>query len=392
MTCNSKRESSTGKVAATTTLSMFVTTLTTATTASLITLLTAILTDQREKNGIIANSKLVHKYLATLQKHLSAFKTFLEDAFLFVFTATWLFLAGLPYGTLLFWRWANLLYMRLRWGHLTDLVDGYDIIGTIDEPTSKQVIMSLKVLQGPADLEDIRSKCEKTVSRKDTKGNLVFRKFFQYLDTIGGYYCWKPAVFDMNHHVRVMDGVDPDKIMTESDVMKLLSEVANKPFAEKRAPWEILIIPKYMYNKEVGTTQTTDKFGLVIRIHHGMGDGFSLMKLIMRDMAGLDPEKYTPPVKDPGKPWPWWYRVFAFFYILWHSPRGFYKTMNVKDSNPLHNALTKVTGEKFIVWSEQVNVKWLKELKTQMNVGMNTLLFGAVTGALRSYILEQARI
>lgn len=112
------------------------------------------------------------------------------------------------------------------------------------------------------------------------------------------------------------------------------------------------------------------------------------MKFIMRDVAGEDPEAYKPPVKNPGKPWPWWYRIFAFFYILWHSPRCFYKEMSVKDSNPLHNALTKVSGEKSIVWSEPINVKWLKELKAEMKVGMNAMLFGAVGGALRAYILQ----
>ncbi|ODN04367.1 O-acyltransferase WSD1, partial [Orchesella cincta] len=251
--------------------------------------------------------------------------------------------------------------------------------------------MSLKVMKGVADLEDLQSRCEKTISRRDEKGNLLFRKFFQYLDMIGGYYCWMPAQFDIKHHVRIVDGLDPEKTVSEKEVMEILSENANLPFAAGRAPWEILIIPKFLYNKELHENQEDleDKFGMVIRIHHGMGDGFSLMKLIMRDMAGLDPDQYKPPVKDPGKPWPWWYRIFAFFYILWKSPRCFYHEMSKKDSNPLHDALTKVSGEKFIVWSEQINVKWLKQLKTEMNGGMNTMLLGAVSGALRSYILEQ---
>lgn len=312
---------------------------------------------------------------------------------LFSITATWLTLAGLPYGILLFWRWTNILYLRIRYGLLTDMVNGYDIIGTIDEPASKQVIMSFKVLKAPLDLEDMRSRCWNTVNRRNTRGRLVFPKFFQYLDTIGGYYCWKPSTFDINYHVRIMEGLDPEKVISESEVMELLSQNANRAFAAKRAPWEILIIPKFIYNKDLINSSSenveTDKFGMVIRIHHGMGDGFSLMKLIMRDMAGLDPEMYQPPVKNAGKPWPWWYRIVAFLYVFWKSPRGFYKEMSSKDSNPLHNALTKVNGEKHIVWSEQINVKWLKELKSEMKVGMNTMLFGTVSGALRSYILEQ---
>ncbi len=157
-------------------------------------------------------------------------------------------------------------------------MDGNDIIGTIDEPNSKQVIMSLKVLQRPYDLEEFRSRCVKSMSRRDNRGNLVFPKFHQYLDTIGGYYCWKPAKFDINHHVRIMDGVDPDKILCETEVMDLLSQHANKPFAKERAPWEILIIPHFIYNKEAAAASTddADKFGMVIRIHHGVGDGFSV--------------------------------------------------------------------------------------------------------------------
>lgn len=159
---------------------------------------------------------------------------------------------------------------------MTDLVDGLDIIGTIDEPNSKQVIMSLNVLKGQYDLEEFRSRCEKSVSRIDNRGKLMFPKFHQFLDTIGGYYCWKPAKFDINHHVRIMDGVDPDKVFSETEVMDLLSQHANKPFAKERAPWEILLIPHFMYNKEATSTGTSDKFAMVLRIHHGIGDGFSV--------------------------------------------------------------------------------------------------------------------
>ncbi|CAL8123081.1 unnamed protein product [Orchesella dallaii] len=373
-----------GVAAAASTVSMFFSTFTTFMTASAIAFLAS-------KSSFFQQQKSFQKYEAIFQKFLSNVIVFLEDLFLFVFTAIWLFIAGLPYGFFLFWRWANLIYLRWKWGRLTDLVDGYDIIGTIDEPTSKQVIMSLKVLKGTVDLEELRSRCEKTVGRRDEKGQLVFRKFYQHLDMIGGYYCWKPANFDINHHVRIVDGLDPEKVVSEKEVMEILSQHANMPYASGRAPWEILIIPKFVYNKELhkNAEEVEEKFGMVIRIHHGMGDGFSLMKLIMRDMAGLELHEYTPPVKNPGKPWPWWYRICVFLYIFWKSPRCFYHEMSKKDSNPLHDALTKVSGEKFIVWSEQVNVKWMKELKTEMNVGMNTMLLAAVSGALRSYILEQ---
>lgn len=67
--------------------------------ASLITVLLTALSDNRNGSG-----KVFLPYLTNVQRILSTIKTFLENSFLFVFTAVWLFIAGLPYGVFLFWR------------------------------------------------------------------------------------------------------------------------------------------------------------------------------------------------------------------------------------------------------------------------------------------------
>jgi len=335
------------------------------------------------------------KTLFSYQKHVKALLKqlvyHLEDWVLFIFTATWLISVNFPYGCFVIWRIAVGIYIKLRYGRLGDIATGLDSAGSVDLEGSRQIIKSLKVLKGKCDLETLRERVDATACKIDPKtGKLAHPKFHQYLSMCGGYYCWKPAVYDIKHHVRYVTGLDEtSESSSETKTLQIVSKISNEPFKEKRGLWEILVIPKFHYDHEeyLKEEDREDKFAVIFRLSHGIGDGFSFLKLIMRDCAGANAEDYIPPSK-PSKS-PFWYKIFVFFYVLFKGPRAFYSEMKLKDCNPLHNPSIKITGEKVHLWSKPLNVEWLKMLKQKVGAGMSTILLESLSGGCRTYMTQK---
>ena len=121
------------------------------------------------------------------------------------------------------------------------------------------------------------------------------------------------------------------------------------------------------------------------------GDGFSFMKLVFKDMAGDSTDDYVPPhleVEPPPRT-SWLRKTCTFFYMLFKAPRSFYFQLSFMDSNPLHGPELVMTGEKYHNWSPPVDIEWLKELKTRLGCGLNSVLLNTMTSSLRRYMLEK---
>lgn len=318
-------------------------------------------------------------------------KTHLEDWFFFLFTLTWLLFVSQPYAILVLWRWSVNLYMRLRHGELGGVTTGADSTGSLDTPQSRQIIKSLKVLRGRCDITELRRRVQATACKLDpSTGKLAHPKFHQYLQIVGGFYCWRPSKpLDMSHHVRFADGLDAcSDSIGEGKLLEIISNYSNTAFEEGRSLWEILVIPRIHYTHEEGMPgeEREEKFAILVRISHGIGDGFSFLKLVMRDLAGVDVPDYVPPHKVGGvSSWP--RRICVFLYFLFKAPRSFYKELSFMDDNPLHGPGLEMSGTKFHAWSKPVDVGWLKELKTRLGTGMNTVLLNTLSTACRRYMM-----
>ena len=318
---------------------------------------------------------------------LRSFKIAIEDLLLLLLTASWILFLGAPYGALMLWRGLLWLYLKLRYGPLGEPVRGLDIIGMMDSPKSRQILKSLKVLEGECELEDLRARCEKSMARRFDNGRLVYRKFYQRLDRCGGYLCWKPSNFDINHHVRYAGHLTEDSpSMSESEALELLGKISNEEFEPGRAPWEILVIPRFHYDNESDDVENAvKKMALFIRIHHGIGDGFSLLKFILKDMAGEE-DFAIPSLKKQKRSWLYGVAVVLFFFF--RGPRHFYWEMSAKDENVLHNAATAPSGKKSLTWSEQISLDFLKQTKSKLKSGMSTIMLSALAGSLKKYMKE----
>lgn len=76
------------------------------------------------------------------------------------------------------------------------------------------------------------------------------------------------------------------------------SQDSNRDIVPGRGMWDIIVIPKLHYKWEE-KAEKVEKFAILVRINHGIGDGFSFMKLVMREIAGEGAGKYVPPSSIP---------------------------------------------------------------------------------------------
>jgi hypothetical protein len=168
--------------------------------------------------------------------------------------------------------------MRLRYGPLGDITTGADSTGSLDMPEARQIIKSLKILQGKCDISELRAKVEATAFKKleNNPNKLAHPKFHQFLHLVGGFYVWRPTIkpLDMNHHVRFVDGMDESSpSIGEDELLEITSKYSNTPFEHGTSLWEILVIPKFHYNHEEKneSQENIDKFAILVRISHGIG-------------------------------------------------------------------------------------------------------------------------
>ncbi|OXA55595.1 uncharacterized protein LOC110848092 isoform X2 [Folsomia candida] len=318
-------------------------------------------------------------------------KTHIEDWILVLFTTFWLVFVSQPYALCVLWRWSVKWYMKICYGELGDITTGADSTGSLDTPESRQIIKSLKVLRGKCDIAELRKRVEQTARKiNPATGKLAHPKFHQYLEIRGGFYCWRPSKpLDINHHVRFAEGLDESsKSIGETELLDIVSKYSNTEFQEGRSLWEIIVIPKLHYEHEEGNVENADeKFAILVRISHGLGDGFSFLKLVMRDMAGANQEDYVPPHRLPENPW--LKKICIWLYLFFKTPRAFYSELIFMDDNPLHNPDLVLSGEKVHAWAKPVNVKWLKKLKTRLGCGMNTILLNTLSSACRRYMISR---
>lgn len=93
----------------------------------------------------------------------------------------------------------------------------------------------------------------------------------------------------------MLEGTE-SKVVTEKELLRLLSPLINKPFPPKQSPWEYLYIPNFLPLNESNTVSI-----LVKRIHHSIGDGYSLMKSFIAYECGDSVDKFHSPKKEDRK-------------------------------------------------------------------------------------------
>ena len=205
-----------------------------------------------------------------------------------------------------------------------------------------------------------------------------------------GFILWAwEADFRIEKHIRHYDYTDsdlalPNGICSEEDLKRLTAPLLAKPFVAGQSPWELLLIEKYRSNLNVdGHPQSV----IVLRIHHALADGVSIVKMIISlfngdEMSGFARPKFTPPslMQNIGK-------------TLLVAMRGPYelasKFVNCFDTkNCWYMGDKRRPKEYHALFSNEIPVWKIKEIMKKHSVCYNAVLYSVTAGAITKLMVE----
>ncbi len=271
----------------------------------------------------------------------------------------------------------------------------------MDRPTNLMMICGVMTFSSRLDLKQLR---EVICFRL-----LCFHRFRQRVIERGLFAYWETDLnFDVNWHVRQMalPGAAGDKELTE-----IVGDLISTPLDSSKPMWQFHLI-------EIANGGSA----LVLRIHHCYGDGFALMHVVM-SMTDIEPDQTRRQVEDiipHDTSRSAWERILGPITETigdagriamdavetgceWvknpSSAVDFAKTglgllgEAAVIANMTPDSHTRFKGPlgimKRVAWAKALSLFEVKALSEALACSINDVLLACVSGALRSYLLEQ---
>jgi len=270
----------------------------------------------------------------------------------------------------------------------------------MDRPNNLMQIIGVLMFEGELDEARLRAGLRHTIS--------VQPRFHQRAVLEGGSYYWRhDPDFDLDQHLkRVILPGEAGKLELE----KLVADLASTPLNHQRPLWDMHL-----------TDTSLGGQALVVRIHHAMGDGFSLVRAMLTMMDNTPegaPRPLSPePLDDSddedeedchqgsrlvraglkltGSLWS------KYVEVVTHPTKAVDYLKTGRDvASELCNIATlgddspcrlrgKTTSTKRVAWSEQIDLPDIKAVGKVLGCSVNDLLIAATAGAFRHYLQEK---
>lgn len=187
----------------------------------------------------------------------------------------------------------NILLKKKYGSNFIRLLVGTDTIWALEEDTARSIINVITTIQVDSKADEssngiLLNKLKETIRLKFFTGKCPYPKMFYKRSFEKGYYFWeKHENICIDDYVRPMN-LDEKLEMNNENLHKFVSANANTklPF-DNTASWEILISDRPMVNSE-DEQPNIEIYPLLFRIHHSLGDGVVLMKLLLKTIADED--------------------------------------------------------------------------------------------------------
>ena len=210
-------------------------------------------------------------------------------------------------------------------------------------------------------------------------GKLMYPELRQYRTTFLNYFFLKDDPhFDLKNHIRDYDyggSLALPQSCDESDLQRVMGGLLAAPWKKGRSPWEILIVNNY---KEDGNKVRT---AIVVRLHHSLADGYSILKITLRlmnsmesaipqpnfermSMLGTYAQIFTVPFKAI------YYSAVSL--IDGYDSKHAWHLTDVKHSRQYNSCIVK-----------RIPVKMVKEIRRRYGVNYNAVLAAVACGAVR---------
>lgn len=253
-----------------------------------------------------------------------------------------------------------------------------DSVWAIEDDNALSVINVISAVDNPKNrniIENLRS----TVTSKLLGPNSICPKMMYIRSFHLGYYFWsKNQNIDINDYIRPIEFDDDEgDFVTEDELQIYVSEISNTKLPyDNGACWEILVSNKPL--------EDTNTYPVLFRIHHSLGDGVALLKLLLNTI-GCDkprPREYSRCDKCETffKALSYFMDLFTFknsFEFLYHGilyvinlivmmvmiPQSLLnQVLRPPDSNILHGS--PLTGNKIVTWvCEDKKSRILRKIK-----------------------------
>jgi len=272
-------------------------------------------------------------------------------------------------------------------------------LAAIDElyTQPKCTLLGVAVVEGDVDVERLRSDFQRRViSAKNSKGEIMYPEFQQYFSRWGGFLFWKwEKDFKIEDHVKVYEPSVSTE-MGEMDVVNLRVQLIAKPYEKGISPWEFIVVKNYKpfnplmidydNNRKNIDSPKTPKSVLILRIHHGVTDGYSLLKLFLNTMQSeeLTLEKIPQPKFQSRNV------LRNILYCTWATLCvPYYVTkqlLTTRDDNYFHPSGVELKRKCFAAGTT-MSVAVVREVREKFNVTFSAVLMNAVAGGIRRYLM-----
>ncbi|CAM6086248.1 unnamed protein product [Calypogeia fissa] len=260
------------------------------------------------------------------------------------------------------------------------------------EMNSTFVCVCILGFKNPIDPQKFKSHLELTLMKH--------KRFSSRVDTRNGIPWWTQVKTNVDNHVFEVE-LTPEQKEDKNCVLNYTTDVVlHKPFDESRPLWDVHLVEAKLGNAE-GCC--------ILRIHHSLGDGTSLISLLMACTRSVDKPDMLPKVatanqdKRSASPPPVGTSSFMsnFFAAIWHYLLVFwYSVIEIgkagatllwmKDSRTVISGYAGMTDlprkYRFIT----IRADDIKSLSKAMGVTINDVFMAMAAHGLRQYLQERA--
>lgn len=237
----------------------------------------------------------------------------------------------------------------------------------------------------------IKTKVDTDIIKEGLKHSLIKHPRFssKLVAKDGGRMKWSPTEVDVENHVTVPD-LEPEMESPDQFVDNYISNLTTFPMDMSKPPWELHILNVRTHDAEATT---------VLRLHHSIGDGMSLISLVLaccRKTSDPDALPSLPKSKrraDSASSRGLWWLLFTIWTMLriilntlvdlgWFMATIFF----LKDTKtPLKGGPGVGQNPKRLV-HRTVSLNDIKIVKNALNMTINDVVFGITEAGLSRYL------
>ncbi|KAK3888509.1 hypothetical protein Pcinc_007447 [Petrolisthes cinctipes] len=294
--------------------------------------------------------------------------------------------AGVVLMVLWLWRCLALLLVILRHRRWVTAASGMEALFALDSEAARAVISAAVILRGEVKVATVsKLVSERVLEARDAGGRYTHPKFRRVVEKRFGVVVWmEEENFDVSRHVRELrESGRPRVLADETDLVEVTGKRTNLPFVRGQARWEVLVAPLTSYHG--GDVDYTGGYTVVlVRLHHSLGDGRSIVGVIM---AALAEPPLVRPLPSPLARHHLGGRLARAGRLVWavsNLPWVVARVLRRGDHSALHGPRLK--GHKVLAWSVPLPLTGLKAGRPMAGVSVNDLLLAGLAQALHRYL------